>query len=209
MKSLSHLELQPSKFPIPLPPQSPLELPNLQFLRVDGSSCPGALKIILHNIRASSLTPLSLSEWSHEQDSRMARSSFPSLRHLIISRPLEKVHLLAQTFPDIEHLTYGTGTSTQRMIVHVLLAAINNCATLAWPKLESIAVPSMYSHVVVDLDLRNAILNLQQAGRPLRLLMLSHHYFSGTSMEDLAQLREVVEIEPFSEDGPRPFAIVF
>lgn len=209
MKSLSHLELQPSYFPITLPPQSPLELPNLRFLLVDCSRYPGPLRTILYNILAPSLTSLSVSGWYQEHDAPLARSHFPSLRHLIIPSTVREVHLLAQVFPDIKYLTYGKGSSTQSHIVYNLLDAINNCVTPAWLELEIIAVPRMYSSVHVDLTLRDAVSNLQQAGRPFRMLMLSHHYMSETSTEALAQLREIVDIETFREDWPRPFEAMF
>ncbi|KZP32574.1 hypothetical protein FIBSPDRAFT_1036723 [Athelia psychrophila] len=216
LKSLSHLELQPLEFPIPLPPQPPLELPNLQFLHVDSSAYPQTLDIILHNIRASSLTSLSLIGWdinredSLIQGSLLAQSHFPSLRHLIISGFMSKFCLLAEALPDIERLTCGpAGVFSHNKNFHTMLAEINSCATLAWPKLERIAVSRMYSHVVIDLALRNTFLNLQQAGRPLHKLMLPQEYISGTDTMALALLREVVEIEPFNDDWPTPFETLF
>ncbi|KZP03008.1 hypothetical protein FIBSPDRAFT_941719 [Athelia psychrophila] len=220
MKLLTHLELRPYKFPIPLPPQSPLEFPNLQFLHVYFSDCCECLNIIIQIIRASSLTFLSLEGWYDEeegpdQDSlKLAISHFPSVRHLNIygagdiSAPLSKFHLLAEAFPDIERLSCGAETFAEGQDIQVILGAINHCTTLVWPKLESIAVFGMCSHVA-DLALRDAVVNLQQAGRPLRMLILPQDYISETNAEALAQLREVVEIEPINDDWPTPFETGF
>ncbi|KZP03010.1 hypothetical protein FIBSPDRAFT_1055509 [Athelia psychrophila] len=214
LKSLSHLELQPMKFPIPLP-QSPLELPNLQFLHMDCLDRLQTLNIVIQNIRASSLTSLSLEGWSGEEEGvdpdvvKLARSHFPFLRHLIISGSLRDTHLLAETFPDIERLTCKTiSYMGGRNILH-MLTDINNCATLAWPKLESIAASRVYRHIVIDLALRNAFLDLQQAGRPLHKLMLPQEYISRTDTKALALLREVVEVEPFSDNWPTTFENLF
>ncbi|KZP32580.1 hypothetical protein FIBSPDRAFT_479348 [Athelia psychrophila] len=214
IRSLSHLELRPVEFPIPLPPQPPLELPNLRFLHVDFLDCPQTLNIVIQNIRASSLTSLSLDGRHGEGEAldpdvmRLARSHFPFLRHLIISGGFQDIYLLAETFPDIERLAFKTRPFGDGKNIHVVLAEIDQGTTLAWPKLESIAIDRMYSHAV-DLALRNAIIKLQQAGRPLRMLMLPRDTISKTDTKALAQLRKVVEIEPFRDDWPKPFENVF
>ncbi|KZP32570.1 hypothetical protein FIBSPDRAFT_479269 [Athelia psychrophila] len=139
---------------------------------------------------------------------RLARSHFPFLRHLIISGGFQDIYLLAETFPDIERLAFKTRPFGDGKNIHVVLAEIDQGTTLAWPKLESIAIDRMYSHAV-DLALRNAIIKLQQAGRPLRMLMLPRDTISKTDTKALAQLRKVVEIEPFRDDWPKPFESVF
>ncbi|KAF7976440.1 hypothetical protein HWV62_6873 [Athelia sp. TMB] len=79
--------------------------------------------------------------------------------------------------------------------------------SLRWPKLHTIAVRSALDVPGPQLD--SQVSALQEAGIPIRKLMLPPALIARASGEMMTKLRTLVEVEDFSLDRPDPFKGVF
>ncbi|KZP12789.1 hypothetical protein FIBSPDRAFT_869927 [Athelia psychrophila] len=176
------------------------------------------LNYINKSIHAPSLTSLSLSGWTGGEnaldESNLAESNFPSLRHLFltnhVSAALPQLDLLAKIYQGIERMTCRTDRDrTGEDIEDILAAFLGNSAgedeedscRLPWPKMHAIAVEDMRKPVDAS-ALRSIILKLQEAGSSIHTLLLPQVCVADGDVE---ALRDIIKIEDCRDGWPTPF----
>ncbi|KZP31733.1 hypothetical protein FIBSPDRAFT_1037296 [Athelia psychrophila] len=198
----------------------PITLPTIQFLYV-GNDAGGANPFVadcIASIHATSLVSLALRGWDgHEQSNEEIGSyghQFPSLQHLtIIDIGLERPELehLAEKFPDIEQLTcdiFDDEFGIEDIIEDIVWSNYTKDDSNAppypcWPKLHTIATSSPNARLIPTRRLTDTISTLQECGHPLRKLLLPTQLKAPGL---ITELKEVIDIEEFCDDWPRPFS---
>ncbi|KZP26784.1 hypothetical protein FIBSPDRAFT_949058 [Athelia psychrophila] len=198
LPSLHHLELQLHWFDV-MPHHLPIVLPTIQFLHIDTSDCSEFLGPLISNLHAASLATLSLIVWAspHVDFGGELELHLPSLKHLILAESViwdvEDFGMFAQTFPDIERL------SLEIMADHDLDIMLRS-----WPKLQTIAI-SEFEELGDACDFHSVVLEHQEAGHPIRRLMLPEAWLFEADAEDAVELRKLVVVEWYYVDWPTPF----
>ncbi|KZP12785.1 hypothetical protein FIBSPDRAFT_150108 [Athelia psychrophila] len=220
LQHLSHLELHLQTIP-ELPPQLPIVLPALKFLRVD-FTCRMNLNYINKYIHSSSLISLSLSGWIKGEnaldESNLVKSHFPSLRHLFltgrVSAALPQFDSLAKTYQGIERMTCRAHFDRIGDDIEDILAAIlgnpagedeEDASRLPWPKMHAIAVEDMRKPVDAS-ALRSIILKLRGTGSSIHTLLLPQVCVADGDVE---ALRDIIKIEYCGNEWPKPFSFFF
>ncbi|KZP32710.1 hypothetical protein FIBSPDRAFT_882522 [Athelia psychrophila] len=212
LHSLTHLELRVACF-LDTASWLPIVLPNLQFLKLDDDIAEA-----LHTIRATRMVVLLLVPRSLVAESVLAavmNNQFPALQHLIFRDfSHNDLDVLAQKFPSIERLTCkGDGFN-----VHTVLTTIPRGSSsshvddrsgpashqLPWSRLNTIAVSSSVE-ALDAVALCDKIRILQDAGHPIRKLLLPPKQLARENADALLGLRGLVETGNFSVDWPTPF----
>lgn len=223
MKPLIHLELEFEYFGFHQAQNAlPIILPTLQSLLLYGGSGTTAADGILHTLRGCSLISLSLLGYFEAPGDPIPETPpFPSLQHLIFDNYSDhhpNFAWIAETFPDINHLTFGLGQGTHYGSFEELLQVIQSGAddededeedeesNLRWPKLQIISVSDLPPDVNLDFDeLCEVIYDMQEAGRPIDKLLLPETCLTLAQAESMAGLERPIEISAFVDDWPRPF----
>ncbi|KZP26786.1 hypothetical protein FIBSPDRAFT_1040538 [Athelia psychrophila] len=200
LPSLHHLELQLHWFDV-MPHHLPIVLPTIQFLHIDAADCRECFGPLISILHAASLTTLSLTAWctaallvDFEDGLEL---HLPSLKHLILAdgaiQAAKELYTFARTFPNIERL------SAERMSDFRLSIVLDSC-----PTLQTFAT-SKLTRTEVTYNLHNVVRGSQEAGHPIRRLMLPKTWFSETNAEDVVELRKIIVMEEYYVDWPTPF----
>ncbi|KZP26790.1 hypothetical protein FIBSPDRAFT_886997 [Athelia psychrophila] len=200
LPSLHHLELQLHWFDV-MPHYLPIMLPTIQFLHIDAADCRECFGPLISILHAASLTTLSLTAWctaallvDFEDGLEL---HLPSLKHVILAdgalRTTKELYTFARTFPDIERF------STEHMRDFHLSIILDSC-----PTLQTIAT-SKFEQTDDTYNLHSVVRGFQEAGHPIRRLMLPETWFSEADAEDVVELREIIVMEEYYVDWPTPF----
>ncbi|KZP02149.1 hypothetical protein FIBSPDRAFT_1056048 [Athelia psychrophila] len=199
LPSLHHLELQLHWFDV-MPHHLPIVLPTIQFLHIDAADCRECFGPLISILHAASLTTLSLTALCTAAllvDFGGLELHLPALKHLILAdgaiRTIEEFSIFAQTFPDIERL------SAERMRDFYFSIVLDSCHTL-----QTIAT-SKFEQTDDTYNLHSVVRGFQEAGHPIRRLMLPETWFSETDAEDVLELRKIILMEKYYVDWPTPF----
>lgn len=194
-------------------------LPTVQVLYVGNDSTDNNPFVAdcIASIHAASLTSLSLKGWNDEGASNEGSGSyghqFPLLQHLtIIDAGPERPMLddLANKFPDIEQLTceieddeFGIEDIIEDIVwSNHTKDHPNPPPHPCWPRLHTIATSSHNARLIPTRRLTNSIRTLQECGYPLRKLLLPTRL---RAHRLIMELKQVIEVEEFCDDRPRPF----
>lgn len=223
LNSLSYLELHLAYFEEDIDFRAsiqPIMLPTIQFLYVgndSGAANPHVADCIA-SIYAASLTSLALKGWDgSEQENQESGSyghQFPSLQNLtMIDIGLERPGFehLAGRFPDIVQLScdllddeFGIEDIIEDIVwINHTKNDSDSPPYPCWPKLHTIATSSPNARSIPTRKLTDTISTLQECGHPLRKLLLPAQLRAPGL---IAELKEVIDIEEFCDDWPRPFS---
>ncbi|KZP13708.1 hypothetical protein FIBSPDRAFT_868984 [Athelia psychrophila] len=172
---------------------------------------------MIQSTHAASLITLSLGGWDTEEDSPIGdqmESRFPSLEHLIIAKDLEDLDVFARSFPGIKHLTCDGHLDINHLLTHMCASAQcddGNDISVGdewniWPALQVIAVSESYGLSNPTEFIRpNVISKVKSGDHPLRKLMLARDEFDWADVDEMVDLRKLVEVGDFSVNWPNPF----
>ncbi|KZP15844.1 hypothetical protein FIBSPDRAFT_866742 [Athelia psychrophila] len=190
----------------------PMVLPTLHFLRLDADGA--AISDIMHSVQADSLIALSLGGWEVKAEAEESTvddqriSQFPSLEHLILDKDMPGLDVFARSFPQIKRLTVGARCDLIHMCTDTQEDGRGGASCSddweQWPSLQVFAVAGFES--ASDLmGLPNIISKVKRGGHPIRKLMLPKKILDQAGVDDVVELRKLVEVEDFSIDWPNPF----
>ncbi|KZP11156.1 hypothetical protein FIBSPDRAFT_962481 [Athelia psychrophila] len=197
LPSLNHLDLTIHDIFMDMEPRLPIILPTLHFLQLDGDG-EGATSIV-HSIQADYLIALSLEQWevidTEDTFNDRTESQFPSLEHLVLNKDMPDLDAFARSLPKVERLTVGGRCG----LIHMCIDTQDDWER--WTSLQVLAVGAFDSPTDL-MGLPNIISKVKRGGHPIRKLMLPKVVLH---LDDVAELRKLVEVEDFSIDLPNPF----
>ncbi|KZP26789.1 hypothetical protein FIBSPDRAFT_886995 [Athelia psychrophila] len=200
LPSLHHLELQLLWFDEVMPPNLQIVLPTIQFLHIDATDCRERLGPFISFFHATYLATLSLAAWGPGTNVHFGDEPefhLPSLKHLILADYVmwhyEDVDIFVRTFPGIERLTVEIMTDYDFFMM-----------LDSWPKLQTIAT-SAFEQIGDNCELLGIVREQQEAGHPIRRLMLPETWLSEADAKDAVDLKKIVVVEDYYVDWPTPF----
>ncbi|KZP30837.1 hypothetical protein FIBSPDRAFT_926276 [Athelia psychrophila] len=224
LKSLNHLEIQFKNYYRPATTDVIL-VPTVKFLHVDvmEDRSPSCVNIFLSDIQAPSLISLSLNKWDREHPHPLEPNKFPLLQHLILydcnigmdEDDLDDLANLARQFPNITRFTSqisNENSCSLEIILQIMLGESSDdddedgeSGGTPWPNLQTVAVADPWRSVVDLTKVPGLLSELQDAGHPLRKLLISDNAVSQADEDIMEELEELIEIEDFIDDWPTPF----